>query len=195
MLALLALFVALGGTSYAITLADNSVRSKHIKNGEVRGADLKSGAVTSSKVKNGSLLAADFKAGQLPTGPQGPQGPQGATGATGAAGPIGPTGPAGSTNVVMRQGAAFSVNKNSFATGTASCLTGERATGGGLYNESNVFYPHMVASYPTPNPTSPPPTGDGKTPTGWRVWVGLHDIAAAPATVADLHVYVICAAP
>jgi hypothetical protein len=58
----LALFLALGGVSYAaVTLPKNSVGSKQIK----------SNAVTSSKVKDGSLLGKDFKAGQLPTGPKG----------------------------------------------------------------------------------------------------------------------------
>jgi hypothetical protein len=69
--AYLALFVALGGSSYAATnLPKNSVGSKQIKKN----------AVTSSKVKNGSLLARDFKAGQLPAGARGLQGPQGAKG-------------------------------------------------------------------------------------------------------------------
>ena len=61
-LALLALFVALGGTGYAaLKLPENSVGSKQIRNN----------AVTTSKVKNSSLLANDFAAGQLPAGPQG----------------------------------------------------------------------------------------------------------------------------
>lgn len=64
----LALFVALGGASYAATqLPKNSIGTKQ----------LKKNAVTSAKVKNNSLQAADFKAGQLPSGPQGKEGPQG----------------------------------------------------------------------------------------------------------------------
>ncbi|MEA2492586.1 MAG: hypothetical protein QOJ29_497 [Thermoleophilaceae bacterium] len=60
--ALIALFVALGGTGYAaMKLPRNSVGS----------AQLKSDAVRSSKVKNRSLLAKDFKAGQLPRGARG----------------------------------------------------------------------------------------------------------------------------
>jgi hypothetical protein len=70
-LALLALFVALGGTSYAVTrLPANSVGTRQIKNG----------AVTSSKVKDQSLLAGDFKPGQLPQGKTGPTGPTGPAG-------------------------------------------------------------------------------------------------------------------
>jgi hypothetical protein len=76
-----ALFVALGGTSYAaINLPAKSVGNRELKNN----------AVTSAKVKNGSLRAVDFRAGDLPagpkgdTGPQGPQGPKGDPGASAA---------------------------------------------------------------------------------------------------------------
>jgi hypothetical protein len=64
----LALFVALGGTSYAVSsLAPNSVGT----------AQLKNGAVTGAKVKDGSLAAVDFQANSLPRGPKGATGPAG----------------------------------------------------------------------------------------------------------------------
>jgi len=88
----IALVVALGGTSYAaIVLPANSVGTKQIKKN----------AVTSAKVKNGSLLSADFRAGQLPagatgatgaTGLKGDNGDKGTDGAAGAAGPAGSPG-------------------------------------------------------------------------------------------------------
>ena len=90
LIAVLALFVALGGTSYAaIALPKNSVGTKQIRKS----------AVTTAKVKDGSLLRKDFKPGQLPAGPKGdtgargPQGPTGETGATGGQGETGPRGP------------------------------------------------------------------------------------------------------
>ena len=75
--ALVALFVALGGAAYAgVTLSNNSVKSATIKNGEVKTADLansavtnlklKNNAVNSAKVKNGSLEAADLSAAAAP---------------------------------------------------------------------------------------------------------------------------------
>jgi len=83
-------FIALGGTSFAaVTLSRNSVRSEHIKNGQVKRADLARNAVTSRKVRNGSLLSADFRAGQLPAGPQGPKGDTGPKGDPGQQGPAG----------------------------------------------------------------------------------------------------------
>lgn len=66
--ALIALFVALGGSAYAFTVPKNSVGTAQLKDSAVTGAKLDSSAVTSSKVKNGSLLAANFKAGQIAAG-------------------------------------------------------------------------------------------------------------------------------
>jgi hypothetical protein len=94
--ALVALFVALGGSSYAaLVLTANSVSSKHIRNGQVRRADLGKGSVNTTKVVNGGLLAEDFAAGQLPAGERGPQGPQGPQGAQGPKGEPGSDGAAG----------------------------------------------------------------------------------------------------
>jgi hypothetical protein len=84
--AYLALFVALGGSSYAaVTLERNSVRTKHIARG----------AVTSAKVRNYSLLARDFATGQLPTGPKGDTGAKGEKGDPGSPGSPGSPGQPG----------------------------------------------------------------------------------------------------
>jgi hypothetical protein len=81
--ATLALFLALGGASYAaLKLPAGSVGSKQ----------LKSNAVTSAKVKDGSLVAKDFNGRKLPAGPTGPPGPPGGTGPTGQPGVAGATG-------------------------------------------------------------------------------------------------------
>jgi hypothetical protein len=76
--AYLALFVALGGTSFA---AANALVPKN--------------SVGTAQVINGSLLKKDFRAGQLPRGARGARGPAGGRGATGAQGLVGPAGPAG----------------------------------------------------------------------------------------------------
>src|SRR3954453_5809979 len=82
----IALSVALGGTSYAaIVLPANSVGGKQIKKN----------AVTTAKVKNGSLRLADFGAGQLPAGAAGATGPAGGTGAAGPKGDKGTKGDPG----------------------------------------------------------------------------------------------------
>ena len=82
--AYLALFVALGGSSYAAL----TITGKNVKNSSLTGKDIKNNSVTGADVKgigtgdvtDHSLLARDFQAGQLPAGPQGGQGATGATG-------------------------------------------------------------------------------------------------------------------
>src|SRR4051812_7276159 len=75
LIAMLALFIALGGTTYAAThLSKNSVGSKQLRRNAVR----------SKHVKNHSLLKRDFKAGQLPKGDKGDPGTPGATGTFGS---------------------------------------------------------------------------------------------------------------
>jgi len=81
-IALLALFFALGGIGYAAAtigtsdikngavteekLHDNAVTSVKIAPGQVQSTDLADDAVNSSKVKNGSLLGGDLAPGVLP---------------------------------------------------------------------------------------------------------------------------------
>jgi hypothetical protein len=76
---LIALFVALGGSSYAAL----RVGSRQIVNNSVRSNDIRNNNVRSIDVRNGSLLARDFKAGQLPRGATGPPWAPGQAGAPG----------------------------------------------------------------------------------------------------------------
>ena len=115
--AYLALFVALGGTSFAaattitgknvkdssLTGADvkkGSLTGTDVRNSSLTGADLRSESVNSDDIQNGALLGQDFAPGQLPAGPQGPKGdtgPQGPKGDTGPKGDPGSDGPVGPT--------------------------------------------------------------------------------------------------
>lgn len=104
--AYLALFVALGGTSYAaIRLPANSVGAREIK----------SDAVRSSEVKNGSLLTTDFKAGQLPAGARGANGEPGGIGPIGVQGEKGAVGDTGKTGDIGARGAAGAPGANGSA--------------------------------------------------------------------------------
>lgn len=95
--ATLALFVALGGSSYAaVRLSANSVGTRHLRDG----------AVTMAKLSGGLVEAVEQRGEQGPAGPAGapgvagpagPQGAQGERGSQGETGPIGATGPAGPT--------------------------------------------------------------------------------------------------
>jgi hypothetical protein len=69
-IAVIALFVALGGTGYAaLSLPKNSVGSKQIRKNAVIGSKIKKNAVTGSKVKDQSLTGADINLGSLGTVP------------------------------------------------------------------------------------------------------------------------------
>jgi hypothetical protein len=93
--AMLALFVALGGSSYAaVKLAKNSVKAKQIAPNAVGASEIKARAVRSGEVRDGSLLAQDFKAGQLPAGAKGEKGDPGAKGDKGDKGDTGDAGTA-----------------------------------------------------------------------------------------------------
>jgi hypothetical protein len=84
-MATIAVFIALGGTSYAV--ATGSIDSREIKNNSVRGKDIRNNEVRSRDVRNGTLLSKDFKVGELPPGPRGATGAQGPIGSRGATGP------------------------------------------------------------------------------------------------------------
>jgi hypothetical protein len=90
-MATIAIFLALGGSSYAAI----KVTGKNVKDSSLTGKDVKNSSLTGIDVKNGSLLAADFGGGQLPAGPQGPKGDTGAKGDKGEPGGQGAKGDKG----------------------------------------------------------------------------------------------------
>jgi hypothetical protein len=87
-MATIAVFLALGGTSYAVAtgsigsreIGNNSVRSKDLRNNDVRGRDVRNGTIGTRDVTDGALLATDFQSGQLPAGERGLQGERGLPG-------------------------------------------------------------------------------------------------------------------
>ena len=134
-MATVAVFLALGGTSYAV--ATGSIDSRELKNNTVRSRDIRNNDVRSRDVRNGSLLAGDFKAGELPAGPRGPQG---AGGAQGAQGPPGISG----LQKVIGQSAN---NSNSGKSATATCPAGKRAIGsGGQVGGLSGAFPNELAN-------------------------------------------------
>jgi hypothetical protein len=140
--ALLALFVALGGTSYAaMQLPRNSVGAKQLKRN----------AVTSAKVKNGSLRARDFNRADLPRGAQGPAGPQGPSGAAGPQGPRGLQGPQGPQGpplepVIGEETGTSANDSTSPKEVTVSCLPGELAIGGYTITAADANAPLRVST-------------------------------------------------
>jgi hypothetical protein len=86
-----ALFAALGGSSYAAL----TITGQQVRDGSLSGRDVRNASLTTSDVHDQTLLARDFKRGQLPAGQAGPQGPMGDPGTNGNAGLQGPRGEPG----------------------------------------------------------------------------------------------------
>lgn len=108
----IALFVALGGTSYAVaSLPRNSVGDRQLRND----------AVTSAKIKDGTVATADLAPGVAQRGPRGPRGEIGPAGATGPAGPAGATGAPGPGTGPAEgwQGLSFGTGWSNYASGGA----------------------------------------------------------------------------
>jgi hypothetical protein len=186
--ALLALFIALAGTSYAaIKLPANSVGTKQIKanaivsrtikNGAIHRVDLAADAVDSARVADHTLLARDFKAGQLPAG---------------LPGPAGPKGDAGATRLVVRTSSGHGIQRT-------DCLPGEVATGGGAHSPDG----YVIASIPASHPQAPfaqngPPT-QYPAPTSWEARAVKVNVSGTGTITsvddADLTTWVVCAAP
>jgi hypothetical protein len=123
-----AVFIALGGTSYAAI----TVTGKEVRNGSLTGVDLRDGSVTSRDLARGVLRpaardglggaaaaagatsAAGAKGDRGEPGPAGPKGDPGARGDTGATGETGATGATGA------KGETGTVDTSAFYTKAAS---------------------------------------------------------------------------
>jgi hypothetical protein len=111
-----AVFIALGGSSYAALV----VTGKNVKNSSLTGRDVKNSSLTTLDVKNRSLLAADFKPGQLPAGAQGARGETGLKGDPGVSG-------------YQQVDDVSAYDSTSPKSATAFCPAGTKVIGGGIY--------------------------------------------------------------
>lgn len=109
-ISLLSLFVALGGTSYAvIKLPANSVGSREIK----------PNAVSSGDIRNGSVASKDLAPSAR--GQRGPRGPQGPPGQAGSAG----DGTASPAAVEPWKPLAFAADWSNYSTGASAYLVAQ----------------------------------------------------------------------
>ena len=122
-IALVALFIALGGTTFAAatTLAPNSVGTTQLKNG----------AVTKKKISKKTIVAL-----------KGNRGPRGLAGAKGAQGPKGDTGPAGPLLQTLPSGKTL-----------AGAFGGASTVPMGVFEsaQASFSYPVPLATNPTVN--------------------------------------------
>jgi hypothetical protein len=137
----LALFVALGGSSYAVVgLQPRSVTSAALATHAVTHAKLARNSVTSLNVAPGSLTRSDFKPGN-----QGVGGLKGPKGDTGAAGPPGRQGLPGGAAVGARPNFSGSVSAPKGAS-TSIPLTGNTWTQ--VANELDLVTGAMTVQIP-----------------------------------------------
>jgi hypothetical protein len=150
----LALFIALGGTSYAaITLPRNSVGTNQLRTGAIRSVDVKD---RSLEARDLSLKARSFlKSQRGAQGARGPEGPQGERGPQGIPGTGGDGTSTLSLTEVRQAGTVGTApaGGSTTATATATCPAGRKATGGGLRVDvgSDVS---VRESYPNLNSTA-----------------------------------------
>jgi hypothetical protein len=175
--ALLALFIALGGVTYAAaSLPKHSVGAKQLKRNAVR----------SKHVKNHSLLKKDFKAGQLPQGPKGDKGDPGTPGTPGATGTFGAVTVRSFTPATdLADGTKTSIN--------AVCPAGQTAIGGGGRGDDlNSEETNVSSSRPIVDAGGGVPA-DGSGFGGWRLTVT--NVAGGMTTGIRPTVWAICATP
>jgi hypothetical protein len=181
-IALLALFVALGGTSVAassVLLPRNSVGTAQLRNGAVTKRKLSKPIVASlQRAAKGTPGPQGPQGVQGPQGAQGPagarggqgvQGPKGATGTQGSPGSQGPAGPVGPSNVYTNYGSNHAISQGTTQTVASVTLPAGRyklqasvrysnsSGNGGTATLSCVFVStvtvHQVGGYGTTNPT------------------------------------------
>ena len=190
-LSMIALFVALGGTSYAAL----SIGSAQVRNNSLTSSDIKNNTVKSADVRNGSLLLKDFKAGQLVSGAPGPAGPAGLAGPVGPAGPAGAKGDTGATGAKGDKGDTGSpgvsgleiVSSSSPSNSTpkshvATCPAGKTVIAGGyrvIGQAGNIVIDENEPSFQSAQST-----------TAW--WVEAHENAATDINW-SVTVHAICA--
>jgi len=177
-IASVALFVALGGASYAaVALPARSVGAKQIK----------AHAVGLKKISSAARSALRGQSGPAgdpgPVGPAGAAGPKGDPGATGAAGAKGAKGDPGTASVTVRE---VSSDVAAGATNTHKLLCSSdasiRSTGGGFKVLSGSPGVTIAKSQPVFGATS------GNAPVGWLV-----SYRNATAQAQSVSTFAICA--
>jgi hypothetical protein len=176
-LSLVALFVALGGSSYAaVKLKANSVTSREIKNGSVSLADLNKSIRPSKSNKLFRAAVVDTVTDPTSGVQINVQSEPGIVGPQGTAGPAGAPGPSGTAVVTTREAFGPTVGASQHTGAVASCQPGEKVVGGGVDLEGTPSDGFLQMSAPSGN--------------GWQ---GDFITSASAATSSRAHVFALCA--
>lgn len=174
--ALVALFVSLGGTATAAGLL---ITSRQIKDRTIQVVDISPRALATLKSRARV---------EGPPGPPGPQGPQGNPGPPGAPGPAGVPGAANVYARVLTPTEPAPAGGGSFV--NLFCGPNEVALSGGARTES--LFGVIFDSFPIMGPAEAPrPPVHGEKPQGWRVGVR----SQGTSTSVPYSAYVICLLP
>ena len=174
---LLALFVALGGTSYALTLPRNSVGAAQIRTRGVGASEIRKGAVRSSEVRDRSLGVRELSFAAR----------ESLRGRTGASGPAGPPGPSGVTyRAAIRSTGGRDRGNATFSTPRG---TNEYLVGFGR-SVADCVSTATLAKVPS-DPTTPPPGRVTVGAEGENVLVRTFN-AAGNAEFLPFHLIVAC---
>ncbi len=171
LIALLALFVALGGSAYAVHLRKGAVKTRNIKNGAVVESKLANGAVTDPKIATGAVTNPKIVTGAV-TNPKIATGAvtsakiaaDAVTGANLAAGAVGANG----VGRILVRSASKPLPDGGNAAAIATCAPGERLIGGsGDVNTSNSQ--DVVVNGASPSAADGSAVAPGQSPSGWTV--------------------------
>ncbi|MBA3243639.1 MAG: hypothetical protein H0T61_00480 [Actinobacteria bacterium] len=175
--ALIALFVSLGGTAVAAGVVPLAKRALTADKAKQADNAKRLGGRTAAQIAAQVRGAQGEQGAQGPTGPAGPKGdagpggPAGAEGSKGDTGDTGPQGPAGPSMSVVVRTAPFSLVADDAELFTVQCEAGEKAISGGFTYLSNAL---VLASDTVP-------TENGE---GWELFlVNLSDTIDASGTV------------
>jgi len=174
--ALCALFVALGGASYALTVPRNSVGPNQLRTHAVTSTKLGSGAVTARAIRDGAVSGRKIGPGSVHASDLAAAAVRSAALAKGAVtadklAPDSVTAAQLSLPVVSVQdfSAVLPANQNGFRTAAATCPANHRVVGGGggwvgADSTDAIGYGTVAGSRPTP------PAAGTDTQNGWEVY-------------------------
>jgi hypothetical protein len=195
--ALIALFVALGGSSYAAL----TINGKNIKNRSIAGKKLKNRTITQKKVKRNTLGGAvinESRLGQVPSAAEADNATNAANAANAAVAASVADGSIGAAALKTIRVRATQLNIADGTTNavTVQCAAGERAIGGGVrfiqFNATAAPPPPPDLTIASSRPVSDggdPQVPTGQTLTGWR---GAATNQAGGTVTANFVVYVLC---
>jgi hypothetical protein len=169
-MSVIAVFLALGGTAFAVQLGKNTVGSKQLKKNAVTeakvkadaitGAKVKADAITGAKVLDGSLTGADLAAASIDQSKLAP-------GASGIASiPNGSIGAAKLGTVDTHIASTPLPDNGVLQRAVASCASGEKLISGGVNLESAGSDIAIQASRPSNADSSTP--AEGEPFTSWE---------------------------